>query len=98
MPSVGGSLDRLIAQNSWRLLRQPLFLVPVRARDRIDLSYKNLCLGVKDNMEQVFAEYKNRENKRKKHKQQEKQREPITSAKKRLAKLGSSYYSKASTL
>ena len=33
MPSAGGSVDQLITLNSWRLLRQPLFLVPVRARD-----------------------------------------------------------------
>lgn len=62
MPSAGGSVDQLIIQSSWRLLRQPLFLVSVRTRDRIDLSYKNLCLEVKDNMKQVFAEYESREN------------------------------------
>ena len=62
MPSAGGSVDQLITQSSWRLLRQPLFLVPVRSRDRIDLSYKNLCLEVKDNMKPVFAEYESREN------------------------------------
>ena len=71
MPSAGGSVDQLITQSSWRLLRQPLFLVPVRARDRIGLSYENLCLEVKDNdnMKQVFAEYKGRENRRKKNAQ-----------------------------
>ena len=62
MPNAGGSVNQLITQSSWRLLRQPLFLVPVRSRDRIDLSYKNLCLEVKDNMKQVFAEYESREN------------------------------------
>ena len=64
MPSAGGSVDQLINQSSWRLLRQPLFLVPVRTRDWIALSYENLCLEVKDNdnMKQVFAEYKGREN------------------------------------
>lgn len=62
MPNAGGSVDQLITQSSWRLLRQPLFLVPVRTRDRIDLSYKNLCLEVKNNMKQVFAEYESREN------------------------------------
>jgi len=62
MPNAGGSVNQLITQSSWRLLRQPLFLVPVRTRDRIDLSYKNLCLEVKDNMKQVFAEYESREN------------------------------------
>ncbi|SVA28506.1 uncharacterized protein METZ01_LOCUS81360 [marine metagenome] len=38
--------------------------MPVRTRDWIDLSYENLCLEVKDNdnMKQVFAEYKGREN------------------------------------
>ena len=75
MPSAGGSVDQLITQSSWRLLRQPLFLVPVRNRDRIGLSYKNLGLEVKDNMKLVFAECKNRENKRKKNNQREKQRE-----------------------
>jgi len=69
MPSAGGSVDQLITQSSWRLLRQPLFLVPVRTRDRIDLSYKNLCLEVKDNMKQVFAEYKSLENRRKQNDQ-----------------------------
>ena len=71
MPSAGGSVDQLITQSSWRLLRQPLFLVPVKTRDRIGLSYKNLCLEVKDNdnMKQVFAEYKGRENRRKKNEQ-----------------------------
>ena len=69
MPSAGGSVDQLITQSSWRLLRQPLFLMPVRTRDRIGLSYENLCLEVKDNdnMKQVFAEYKGRENRRKKN-------------------------------
>ena len=62
MPNAGGSVDQLITQSSWRLLQQPLFLVPVRTRDRIDLSYKSLCLKVKDNMKQVFAEYESREN------------------------------------
>ena len=62
MPSAGGSVDQLITQSSWRLLRQPLFLVSVRTRDRIDLSYKSLCLEVKDNMQLVFAEYESREN------------------------------------
>ena len=62
MPNAGGSVNQLIPQSSWRLLRQPLFLVAVRTRDRIDLSYKNLCLEVKDNMKQVFAEYESREN------------------------------------
>ena len=62
MPNAGGSVNQLITQSSWRLLRQPLFLVPVRTRDRIDLSYKNLCLEVKDNMKPVFAEYESREN------------------------------------
>ena len=62
MPNAGGSVDQLITQSSWRLLRQPLFLMPVKTRDRIDLSYKNLCLEVKDNMKQVFAEYESREN------------------------------------
>ena len=61
MPNAGGSVDQLITQSSWRLLRQPLFLVPVRTRDRIDLSYKNLCLEAKDNLKQVFAEYESRE-------------------------------------
>ena len=71
MPSAGGSVDQLITQSSWRLLRQPLFLVPVRTRDRIGLSYENLCLEVKDNdnMKHVFAEYKGRENRRKKNAQ-----------------------------
>ena len=71
MPSAGGSVDQLITQSSWRLLRQPLFLVPVKTRDRIGLSYENLCLEVKDNdnMKQVFAEYKGRENRRKKNAQ-----------------------------
>jgi len=38
--------------------------MPVRTRDWIDLSYENLRLEVKDNdnMKQVFAEYKGREN------------------------------------
>ena len=62
MPNAGGSVDQSITQSSWRLLRQPLFLMPVRIRDRIDLSYKNLCLEVKDNMKPVFAEYESREN------------------------------------
>ena len=62
MPNAGGSVNQLITQSSWRLLRQPLFLVSVRTRDRIDLSYKNLCLEVKDNMQPVFAEYESREN------------------------------------
>ena len=69
MPSAGGSVDQLITQSSWRLLRQPLFLVPVRSRDRIDLSYKNLCLKVKDNMKEVFVEYESRENRKKKNDQ-----------------------------
>lgn len=62
MPNAGGSVDQLITQSSWRLLRQPLFLVPVRTRDRTNLSYKNLCLEVKDNLQLVFAEYESREN------------------------------------
>ncbi len=62
MPSAGGSVDQLITQSSWRLLRQPLFLVPVKTHDRTDLSYKSLCLEVKDNMQPVFAEYESREN------------------------------------
>lgn len=61
MPNAGGSVNQLITQSSWRLLRQPLFLVSVRTRDRIDLSYKNLCLKAKDNLKQVFAEYESRE-------------------------------------
>jgi hypothetical protein len=69
MPSAGGSVDQLITQSSWRLLRQPLFLMPVRTRSRIDLSYKNLCLEVKDNMKQVFVEYESRENRRKQNAQ-----------------------------
>ena len=62
MPNAGGSVNQLITQSSWRLLRQPLFLVPVRTRDRTNLSYKNLCLEVKDNLQLVFAEYESREN------------------------------------
>ena len=62
MPNAGGSVNQLITQSSWRLLRQLLFLVPVRSRDRIDLSYKNLSLKVKDNMKEVFVEYESRDN------------------------------------
>ena len=38
MPNVGGSLDRLTIQTSWRLLRQPLFLVPVKTYTPIFLT------------------------------------------------------------
>ena len=76
MPNAGGSVDQLITQSSWRLLRQPLFLVPVRIRDRIDLSYKNLCLEVKDNLKQVFVEYESRENRRKKNGQRKNKKNP----------------------
>ena len=62
MPNAGGSVNQLITQSSWRLLRQPLFLVPVKTHDRTDLSYKSLCLEVKDNMKPVFVEYESREN------------------------------------
>gem|GEM_PF-1002578 len=76
MPNAGGSVDQLITQSSWRLLRQPLFLVPVRTRDRTNLSYKNLCLEVKDNLKQVFVEYESRENRRKKNGQRKNKKNP----------------------
>jgi len=76
MLNAGGSVNQLITQSSWRLLRQPLFLMPVRTRDRIDLSYKNLCLEVKDNMKQVFVEYESRENRRKKNGQRKNKKNP----------------------